>query len=86
MLFIDCYGKNVYIDDEHVGYISPEGDFFANGHKFGCLTENGEIYLQDEYIGYIEDNGDIFVNGEEGGYVSDQNDLVFKSKALQKNR
>ena len=30
MIFIECYGKNVYIDKEHVGYISPDGDFFAD--------------------------------------------------------
>lgn len=86
MLFIDCFGKNVYVDKEHLGYISPEGDMFANGHKFGTLTEDGEIYLQDEYVGYIEDNGDIFINGEPGGYINNQNDLVFDSKALMKNR
>ena len=82
MIFIECYGKNVYIDDELVGYISPEGDFFANGHKFGAMSEEGDIYLQDEYVGYIEDNMEIIINGEPGGYVSDKNDIVFSSKAL----
>ena len=63
MIFIECYGKNVYIDDELAGYISPDGDFFANGHKFGCLSPDGDIYLQGEYVGYIEDNYEIIING-----------------------
>ena len=37
MIFVECFGKNVYIDDELVGYILPSGDFFANGHKFGTM-------------------------------------------------
>ena len=86
MIFIECYGKNVYIDDELAGYISPDGDFFARGHKFGSLSSEGDIYLQGEYVGYIEDNYDIIINGEPGGYVNEKNDLVFSSQALMKNK
>jgi len=85
MIFIECYGKNVYIDEELVGYISPDGDFFAKGHKFGAMSAEGDIYLQGEYVGYIEDN-DIIINGEPGGYVNERNDLVFSSEALLKNK
>ena len=87
MLFLDSYGKNVYIDDELVGYISPSsGDMFARGYKFGSLSEYGEIYLQGEYVGYIEDNGDIYIEDLVGGYVSPTGDLHFDSIALNKRK
>lgn len=85
MLYISCYGKNVYVDDELVGYISPDGDFFASGHKFGSLSPEGDIYLQGEYVGYIEDNNELIIKDEPGGYVDDQNNLVFSSRALHNN-
>ena len=84
MLDIRCYIKNVYIDDELVGYISPDGDMFAQGHKFGSLSPDGDIYIQGEYVGYIEDNDEIIVHGEPAGFVSSQNDLCFKSAALMR--
>ena len=71
MLFIECFGKNVYIDDELVGYISPDGDMFANGHKFGTLTHDGDIY-------------DIYIREELAGYVTPSHDIKFDSKALMK--
>lgn len=83
MLFIDCYGKNIYVDKKLAGYISLEGDFFASGHKFGSMTEYGEIYLNDEYVGYIEDNGDIFIGDIVGGYTENGN-LYFDSEAFSK--
>ena len=87
MLFLDSYGKNVYFDDELVGYISPSsGDMYSKGHKFGSLTEYGEIYFNDEYMGYIEDNGDIYINEHVAGYVSSTNDLHFDSVALRDTR
>lgn len=82
MLFISCYGKNVYIDDEFVGYISSDGDMFARGHKFGSLSEEGDIYMNGEYVGYIEDNNDIYVRDKYAGYVDEKCDLRFDSKAL----
>lgn len=84
MIFISSYGKNVYIDDELVGYISMDGDMFAKGHKFGTLTEDGDIYLSGEYVGYIEDNNDIYIHDNYAGYVNAQCDLCFDSKALLK--
>ena len=87
MLFLDSFGKNVYIDDQLAGYISPDsGDMFANGYKFGSLTEYGEIYLQNEYVGYIEDNGDIYIGEFVGGYVSPSGDLHFDSAALKQRK
>ena len=83
MLVIECFGKNVYIDDELVGYISPDGDMFANGHKFGSLSPEGDIYIQGEYLGYIEDNYDIYIKEELAGYV-DNGDIKFDSKALMR--
>lgn len=86
MLFLDSFGKNVYIDDELAGYISPSsGDMFSKGHKFGSLTEYGEIYIQDEYVGYIEDNGDIYIREQLAGYVSPSGDLHFDSVALSQS-
>ena len=86
MIYIECYGKNVYVDDELAGYISPDGDFFASGHKFGSMFAEGDIYLNGEYVGYIEDNNEISINGEPGGYVNDRHDLVFSYQALLKNK
>ncbi len=85
MLFLDSFGKNVYFDDELVGYISPSsGDMYSNGHKFGTLTEYGEIYFNGEYVGYIEDNGDIFIGNNPAGYVSSTGDLYFDSAAIKR--
>ena len=85
MIFLECFGKNVYIDDELAGYISPEsGDMYSNGHKFGSLTEFGEIYIQEEYVGYIEDNGEIYINEQNAGYVSPTGDLHFDSYLLKR--
>ena len=86
MLFIQCFGKNVYIDDELVGYISPNGDMFANGHKFGSLTAEGDIYIQGEYLGYIEDNYDVYIREELAGFVSPEGDIKFDSKSLMNSR
>ena len=87
MLFIECYGKNVYIDDELVGYISPtSGDMYADGHKFGNLTPEGDIYLNNEWVGYIEDNLDIYINEQVAGCVTPQNDIKFDSAALKQIR
>lgn len=83
MLFIECFGKNVYIDNELVGYISPDGDMFSNGHKFGSLTSEGDIYIQGEYIGYIEDNYDIYIKEELAGYV-DNGDIKLSSQSLMR--
>ena len=86
MIFVECFGKNIYVDDELVGYILPSGDFFANGYKFGSMSDQGEVYLQGEYVGFIDENYDIIINGRPGGYVNDHKDLVFSSQALMKNR
>lgn len=86
MIFIECYGKNIYIDDELVGYISPDGDFFANGYKFGSMSAEGDIYIQGEYVGYIEDNYDFIINGEISGHVNPNNDIMLSSQALMKYR
>ena len=87
MIFLECFGKNVYIDDELAGYISPEtGDMFAEGRKFGSLTEYGDIYIQGEYVGYIEDNGDIYIHENRSGYVGPSGDLYLDSIALNNRK
>jgi len=82
MLFSRIFGHKVFIDKDLVGYISPDGDMFSDGYKFGVLTEYGEIYIHDEYVGYIDDNDNIICDDINNGYVSPSNDLVFASLEL----
>ena len=32
MLFIDSFGKNIYVDNVLAGYVSMEGTFYTKGH------------------------------------------------------
>lgn len=82
MLIIECFGKNVYIDDELVGYIAPSGDMYAAGRKFGSLSSEGDIYIQGEYVGYVDETYEIIIGGKPGGYVSDDKNIHFDSVAL----
>ena len=84
MLFIDSFGKNIYVDNILAGYISMEGTFYAKGQSFGNLTDSGDIYFNGEYVGYIEDNGDIYIREAYAGYV-ENGDLYFDSLAMNNN-
>ena len=42
MLIIDSFGKNVYIDEELVGYID-DNCIYIKGKKFAEITDDGKI-------------------------------------------
>ena len=83
MLFIDCYGKDVYIGEELVGYVNKHGVIYINQRKFGNLTDDGRILLEEKYeAGHIEENGDIYLNSKNVGHLTANNDLYFSPKKL----
>lgn len=84
MLIIDSFGRNIYIDDQLIGYIG-ENVLYINGHKFAEITDEGEIYFPPKKIGYVDDDGSIIVNDKEVGYIDGDNNFVFyKSLAFNK--
>jgi len=76
MLIIDCFGKNIYIDQDLVGYIG-ENTLFIKGQKFADITDDGVISFGEKKIGYIDDDNSIIVNGNEVGYIDGNNNFVF---------
>lgn len=76
MLIIDSFGKNIYINDELVGYIG-ENVLFINGQKFAEISDEGEIYFLPKKIGYVDDDGSIIINGREVGYIDGDNNFIF---------
>ena len=79
MLIIDSFNKNIYIDDQLVGYIG-ENVLYINGQKFAEITDEGEIYFPPKKIGYVDDDGSIIINDREVGYIDgDNNFVVYKS-------
>lgn len=82
MIFVDCYRRNVYIDDNLVGYIDGDGFIYISGKRFAELTEDGDIYIGDDLVGYIDDGGDIYLREKLVGNVTPSNDLKFNNKAL----
>ena len=83
MLIIDSFNKNIYIDDDLVGYIG-ENVLYINGQKFAEITDEGEIYFPPKKIGYVDDDGSIIINNKEAGYIDGDNNFVFY-KSLVKN-
>lgn len=76
MLFIDCFGHNIYVDKQLVGYIG-ENELIISGKKFADLSDEGIISFNDKEVGYIDDDGTIFINDNEVGYVNGSNDFIF---------
>ncbi len=76
MLIIDCFGKNIYINNDHVGYIG-QNILYINGQKFAEITDYGEISMGDKKVGYIDDDGTIVINDREVGYIDGGNNFVF---------
>lgn len=76
MLIIDCFGHNIYIDKQLVGYIK-ENVLFISGKKFADITDEGEISFGEKYLGYIDDDGSIIIHDVEVGYINENNDFVF---------
>lgn len=82
MIFIDCYRKNVYIDDNLVGYVNDEGIIYISNKKMMELTEDGDLYMNSECVGYIDDGGDIYIREKLVGNVTPNNDLKFNNNSL----
>ena len=76
MLIIDCFGHNIYIDEELVGYINQNELIIAN-KKFADITDDGVISIGGNEVGYIEDDGSIIINNHEVGYIDGDNNFVF---------
>ena len=76
MLIIDCFGHNIYIGDNLVGYIR-DNVLYVSGRKFADITDEGEISFGDKYLGYVDDDGEIIIHGKEVGYINENNDFVF---------
>ena len=76
MLIIDCYGRNIYIDNELVGYIN-RNELIISGRKFADITDEGEISFGQKQLGYVDDDGSIIINDKEVGYIVGVNNFVF---------
>lgn len=76
MLIIDCFGRNIYIDDDLVGYIGQNA-LFIKGNKFADITDDGIISFGTKKIGFIDDDNSIIINNNEVGYIDGDNNFVF---------
>lgn len=76
MLIIDCFGHNIYIDDQLVGYIQ-ENELIISGKKFADITDDGVISFGQKELGYIDDDGTIIIKDREVGYIDGNNDFIF---------
>ena len=60
MLFIDCFGHNIYVNKRLVGYIG-ENELIISGKKFADLSDDGVISINKKEVGYIDgDNNFVF--------------------------
>jgi len=76
MLIIDCFGHNIYIDDQLVGYLK-DNQLIISGRKFADITDDGVISFGTKELGYVDDDGSIIINDREVGYINEKNDFVF---------
>ena len=76
MLFIDCFGHNIYVNKQLVGYIG-ENELIISGKKFADLSDDGIISINKKEVGYIDDDGTILIKDREVGYVDGNNDFIF---------
>ena len=76
MLIIDCFGHNIYIGDQLVGYIK-DNTLFISGRKFADITDTGEISFGEKYLGFIDDDGSIIIHDKEVGFINENNDFIF---------
>lgn len=76
MLIINCFGHNIYIDDNLVGYIQ-ENQLIISGRKFADITDDGIISFGEKQLGYVDDDGSIIINNREVGYIDNDNNFVF---------
>lgn len=82
MLIIDSFGRDIYIDQDLVGYIG-ENVLFIKGRKFADITDEGVISFGDKKLGYVDDDNSIIINGKEVGYIDAQNNFVFFKAAMK---
>ena len=83
MLIIDSFGKNIYIEDDLVGYLK-DNLMYIKGNKFADITDDGIISFGPKKLGYVDDDGSIIINGKEVGYIDPDNNFVFyKSLGLK---
>lgn len=78
MQIVECYGKNVFVGKQMVGYIAREG-IFINRQKFADLTSNGDIVRVNVKVGHIDEEGYIIIKSKEVGYIDNDNNFVFYS-------
>ena len=76
MLIINCFGHNIYIDQDLVGYIQ-ENELMISGRKFADITDDGIISFGEKELGYVDDDGSIIINDREVGYIDNDNNFVF---------
>ena len=76
MLFIDCFGHNIYVNKQLVGYIG-ENELIISGKKSADLSDDGVISINKKEVGYIDDDGTIIIRDKEVGYVDGNNDFIF---------
>lgn len=76
MLIIDCFGHNIYVDKQLIGYIT-ENEIIISGRKFADLSDDGVITYDNKEIGFIDDDGTIMIKGNEVGYIDGNNDFIF---------
>ena len=58
MLFIDCFGHNIYVNKQLVGYIG-ENELIISGKKFADLSDDGIISINKKEVGYVDGNNDF---------------------------
>ena len=76
MLFIDCFGHNIYVNKQLVGYIG-ENELIISGKKFADLSDDGVISINKKEVGYIDDDCTIIIRDKEVGYVDGNNNFIF---------
>lgn len=76
MIINDCYGHNIYIDEELVGYIN-RNELIISNKKFADITDEGVISMNGNEVGFVDDDGSIIINKREVGYIDGDNNFVF---------
>ena len=76
MQIVECFGKNVFVGKQMIGYIDREG-IFINRRKFADITPDGIISYNQQKTGYVDDDGYIIIKGKEVGYIDTDNNFVF---------
>ena len=81
MQIVECFGKNVFVGKQMIGYIDRDG-IFINRPKFAVVSPDGIITYNDQEIGYVDEDGYIIIKGKEAGYIDTDNNFVFYSLNL----